>query len=177
MAKKKTAKPTTKQATSDLLNDIEKLGEALAADMKLVLNNLSAKVGDTAKTAAEDISEKTSSMRETITDKTSAAKDEIVERATSVADKVSRTELGRHFKEIVDHIEETSESLFDTVSKRIDILRGKVVASGKATAKRKPTNKKTVKKKTAKKKATKKKAAKKTVGKKKKASSKKRRSG
>ena len=178
MASKKTAKPKTKQATSNLLKDVEKLGEALAEDTKLVFDDLSVKVSNTAKSAAEDISEKTSSLRETISEKTAAVTDDIVERTSSVADKVAQTELGRHFKDIIDQIEETGESLFNAVSKRIDTLRGKVATSSKTAPKTKLKKKKTskakaTKKKAAKKKATKKNAAKKKVSKKKIAASKK----
>ena len=177
MANKKTATPKTKQATSDLINDIEKLGEALSEDMKSVFSKLRVKVSDTAKTAAEDLSEKTSAMRESISEKTSAVTDEFVERASSVADKVSHSEFSRHFSDIVDHIEESGENILDAVSKRIDNLRGKIAASRTTNAKKKPLKKKpavkTSKKKAVKKKAAKKKAVKKTAAKKKKAVSKK----
>jgi len=177
MTSKKAAKPKTKQATSDLINDIEKLGEALAEDMKSAFSKLRVKVSDTAKTAAEDLSEKTSAMRESITEKTSAVTDEFVERASSVADKVSHSEFSRHFSDIVDHIEESGENILDAVSKRINNLRGKIAASRTAAAKKKPVKKKpagkTAGKKVVKKKAVKKKAVKKAAAKKKKATSKK----
>lgn len=168
MAAKKTAKPKTKQATSVLLNDIEKLGEALVEDMKLVLNNLKSKVSDTTKSAAADLSNKASSMRESLSDKTSEVAGDIVERASNVADKVSHTEFAQRLKELVDHIEETGEDLFDAVSKRIETLKSKAAARGKTARKKKPTKKNTAKKKVAKKKAAKKKTVKKksTPGKK-----------
>lgn len=174
MARKKTAKPKTKQATSNLLKDVEKLGEALAEDMKLVFDDLSVKVSNAAKSTAEDISEKTSSLRETISEKTAAVTDDIVERASTVADKVAHTEAGQHFKDIMNHIEETGENLFSAVSKRIETLKDKVAANSKSVRKKKTASKKAAKKKTVKKKVAKKKLMKKTSTKKKKASVKKR---
>ncbi|WP_455206445.1 hypothetical protein [Kaarinaea lacus] len=174
MARKKTTQSKTRQATSSLVNDIEKLGEALIEDMKSGLNKLSTKVGDTAKSAAADVSQRTSSVRATISDTTSAVTEEIVERASAVAGKVAHTEFAQHIKEVLDQIEETGESLFDAVSTRIETLRGKVIASGKTAPKNKATKKKVTKKKTAQKKVAKKKAVKKIEIKKKKAAGKKR---
>ncbi|MGD8639140.1 MAG: hypothetical protein PVG89_00840, partial [Gammaproteobacteria bacterium] len=153
MAKKKAIKPEIPEEPREgLLHDVERVGEAIIADLRSGLNTVSTKVNQVARNVASEVSETTTSVA-----------DGISERTTAFANRVSSSEFSRQFKDIIQNIEDVGEDVFDTVYERLDHLKGRILSTTKPA----PKTKKGAKKKAAKKAAKKKAGAKKVVKKKK----------